>query len=90
MSIRYGSKIRCKTYLGTFRTGIVREILADGSYMVEIDEQLIPDLGFDILIQGKKGRTFTIFKQRFPNWQAWVKPEWVLGIVPHEKRIDVV
>lgn len=92
MTIRFGNKLRFKTYLGDIKEGIVKGINPDGSFYVEIDEQLIPDLHTDILIHDSKGRPFTIYKAKFPNWQAWVKPEWVIANLTQERkeRLDVV
>jgi hypothetical protein len=87
---KLGHKVIVKTYLGDIRQGVIKEFLTDGSMFVEIDEQIVPDLSTDLLIHDLKGRPFTIYKSKFPNWQAWVKPEWVVRNVTHEKQTATI
>lgn len=86
---KYGDKIRVKTYLGDIRDGTVRETLGNGSLMVEIDEQIMPNLSHDFYFLDRSGRQQVVFKSKFPNWQAWVKPEWVIGYVKEPKLSTV-
>jgi hypothetical protein len=81
MMYKYGDKIRVKTYLGDIREGMVKEVLGDSSLMVDIDEQIMPHLNHDVYFTDRSGRQQVVYKSGFPNWQAWVKPEWVLGYV---------
>lgn len=90
MTYRYGQKLRVKTYLGDIKEGIVKEVNQDGSLFVELDEQILPNLSQDLVIRDKRGKPFVIYKSKFPNWQAWVLPEWVVSILPQEKREGVV
>ena len=83
---RPGLKIKVKTYLGDIREGIVKEVLADGNMFVEIDEQVMPDLNQDVYIKDNKGRPYVIYRSKFPNWQAWVKPEWVVTTSTQENK----
>lgn len=86
MTLRPGNKVRVKTYLGDIKEGVVREILTDGSMFVELDETILPDLSQDLLIHDLKGRPFTIYRAKFPNWQAWVRPEWVIANITQDKK----
>ena len=83
--MRPGTKLKVRTYLGDIREGVVREVNSDGSLFVEIDEQLIPDLATDIIIHNKRGKPFVIYKTKFPIWQAWIKPEWIVEEVTEKE-----
>lgn len=86
MTYKYGSKVRFKTFFGETKEGIIKATLSDGSFFIEIDEQILPHLQYDCLCKDPNGRTFVVHKQRFPNWQAWVRPDWIIGEVKENSR----
>lgn len=89
MTLKLGHRLRIKTFLGDIREGRLAEILSDGSVFVELEEQILPDLATEVLLKDKKGGTFTIFKQKFPTWQAWVTPDRTIRNLTLDK-MDVV
>ena len=85
MTYRYSQRLRFKTFLGDTKEGFVKEVNADGTLFIEIDESPMPDLRSDLVLRDARGKDFVIYKNRFPRWQAWVKPEWVIGEVEREE-----
>ena len=85
MTYKYGQKLRFKTLLGDIKEGHVKEVNADGTLFIEVDESPMPDLAKDLYLQDAKGRPFVIYKNSSPRWQAWVKPEWIISEVISEK-----
>jgi hypothetical protein len=78
---KYGDKVTFKTFLGETREGVVRERNSDGTYFIEIDEQVLPDISADLICKTSMGRIVFVAKTKFKNWQAWVRPDWIKGKV---------
>lgn len=76
---KYNDTVRFKDARGKVNEGVIKEC-GQGYYFIEVDERILPDIAEDMTIP-LKGFTLFLRKQRFFNWQAFVKPEWITGLV---------
>jgi len=83
---KYNDKVRFKDARGYNKEGVVREVNSDGTYFIEVEENILPDINEDMIIPLGKF-TLVVRKQKFHSWQAYVKPEWITGKVAYEKAI---